>query len=73
MSIFEAFADETSPTGKLRMASLLGHPNATTVDYWYRTGKIMRWRKHEVLRAAEKGGIVLTDAQRRYLEEDVDG
>ena len=45
--------------GTRPLARALGHVNPTTVNYWATTGKIPRWRWHEILAAAKTRKIRL--------------
>jgi len=40
-------------------ARALKHRNVTTVDGWRRSGRIPRWRCHEIREAAQREGVDL--------------
>lgn len=48
MEIIEAFG------GPIKLSVALKHRNCTTVKNWVKTGRIPKWRHHEVLMAARK-------------------
>lgn len=51
------------------MARALGHRNASTVQGWKESGRIPRWRRLEVIAAAQRQGIALPQEYLRGSEE----